>query len=104
VTGSFKALSLAWNREGGWVVRTADELAAANEDALTTCNSQFGSCQQAATVDSSAFGCIAVMSNGEHQLFASTGHTLEAVTAAVQRQLERRGQKGELVYSGCNNS
>jgi hypothetical protein len=104
VTGSFKALSLVWNRNGGWVVRAADALDAANEDAMTTCNGQFGGCKQAMTVESSAFGCLAVMSYGEHHLVAATGHTLEAVTASVQHQLELRGQKeGELVYSGCNN-
>jgi hypothetical protein len=104
-TGSFKALSLAWNRNGGWVVRTADALDAANEDAMTTCNGQFGGCQQVMTVDSSAFGCLAVMSDGEHRLFAAKGRSVEAVTASVQHQLESRGQKeGQLVYSGCNNS
>ena len=103
VTGSFKALSLAWNANGGWVVRTADALDAARQDAMTTCNSQFGGCQQATAIDNSALGCLAVMSNSDHKLAASVRPTLEAATRAVQSKFESSGQKGELVYSGCNN-
>ena len=35
---------------------------------------------------------------------SSTGPTLDAVTAKLQRLLASRGEQGELVYFGCNNS
>jgi hypothetical protein len=38
------------------VVRTADALPPANDDAMTTGNGQFGNRRPAATVDSAAFG------------------------------------------------
>ena len=85
------------------MVRFADALPAANDDAVTTCNVLFGSCTQAASIDADAFGCLAVMSSSDHQLFSATGISLEAVTAAVQQKLDGMGQKGELLYSGCNN-
>jgi hypothetical protein len=100
---TFKALSLAWNQNGGWVVRMADALPEASQDALTACNGQFGGCQIAATVDNSAFGCLAIMSNSQQELFSGTGPTLEEVTASLQQQLQSRGEQGELSYSGCNS-
>ncbi len=100
---SFKALSLAWNQDGGWVVRVADALPVANTEAITTCDGQFGSCKQAASVEAGAFGCLAVMSTNEHQLLSATGPSLDAVTTSLQQKLESMGTKGELQYSGCNN-
>jgi hypothetical protein len=100
---SFKALSLAWNQDGGWVVRTADALPAASTEAVSTCNGQFGSCQQAASVDAGAFGCLAVMSTADNQLFSATGTSLDAVTTSLQQKLDSMGVKGEVQYSGCNN-
>jgi len=103
VSVSFKALSLAWNQDGGWVVRIADALPTATTDAISTCNGQFGSCQQAAAVDAGAFGCLAVASTSEHQLFSATGSSLDEVTTSLQQKLESMGAKGEVQYSGCNS-
>jgi hypothetical protein len=103
VAVSLKAISLAWNQDGGWVVRIADALPAASTEAISTCNGQFGSCQQAASVDASAFGCLAVMSTADKQLFSATGTSLDAVTTSLQQKLDTMGVKGEVQYSGCNN-
>jgi hypothetical protein len=99
---SFKALSLAWNQDGGWVVRVADALPAAKTEAVSTCNRQFGSCQLAASVDAGAFGCLAVMSTADRQLFSATGPSIEAATTSLQQKLDMTGAKGEVQYSGCN--
>ena len=102
---TLKALALVWNPDGRWVVRSATQLDAANDDALKACNSQFGNCTASgATVDTAAFGCLGVASNGtdEHQLFAAMGASLDEVRASLTQQMTTSGVTGQIKYSACN--
>jgi hypothetical protein len=104
-TTALKALALVWNPDGRWVVRAAAQLNAASDDALQACNSQFGSCMASgATVDTAAFGCLGVASNGtdDRQLFAAMGASLDEVRTSLMQQMSTAGVTGQVKYSACN--
>ena len=99
------AIALGWNTQGQWVVRTGAQLEDAANDAVQSCNEQYGRCALAkAAVLPNVYGCMVVASAAENpsRLFASTSGTLNAARDALIQQLSNAGVTGELQYSGCN--
>jgi len=103
----FRAMALSWNPGGGWAVRTSPTLADATVDALRSCNSQFGGCVLSdAAVPPTAFGCLVVAQGADEptRLFAAVGSTPELARGSVETQLINAAVRGQVAYSGCNNS
>jgi hypothetical protein len=103
--GQLPAIALGWNADGRWVVRTAAKLQDAANDAVQTCNAQYGGCMVSdAAVPEASYGCLVVASAADNasRLFAATGSTPDAARAIVVQQLGNAGLTGTLQYSGCN--
>ena len=103
-SGKLFALSMVWNEKGAWLVRSAEQLDDASTKAMEACNDKFGECSSAASVDSDAFGCVAIARDDADstQLFTATGESLEDVRAAVMKQVGEADTTGKVEYAKCN--
>jgi hypothetical protein len=87
------------------VVRSAALLEDASNDAVTSCNSQFGGCALSqAAVASTSYGCLVLANSTQDagQLYAATSSSLDGARNAVTQQLNSAGVSGQVQYAGCN--
>lgn len=103
----YRAMALAWNRDGAWAVEFAATLARARSQALSVCNEKYGRCTlttaEIAPVD---FSCLAVARSAwnRSKLSFSMRGSLEEVRGNVLDHCARiNGGSCEIAYSACND-
>jgi hypothetical protein len=101
----YRAMALAWNVNGGWMLRTAANLATASSLALSACNSQNRNCRISASVGPYEFACLAIARNTRGKLFSLSGKSLDNVRNGVMRNCLRDPQGGScrVLFSPCND-
>lgn len=101
----YQAIALAWNNDGSWVTRKAGSLENASEIALSTCNSQYGTCALSSiAVKPTSYACMALgrSETDQKNLVAVTRGTLDEARAAVLEALGAPGNAKLIVYSDCS--
>jgi hypothetical protein len=99
------AIALGWNLDGAWVVRKNPNVDAATRDAVSQCNTQFGTCTLSdAMVTPTSFGCLAVGRGNDNasRLFAAARGSMDDARSAVMDQMTTSGSAGDILYVDCN--
>jgi hypothetical protein len=102
---AFRGIAFARGDNGGWSLSIRDAREEAHADSLKSCNERQLGCRVEATVESSAFGCLAVAKKPNVGLPApATAGALAAARDAARAACESQNGAGcELVYAGCND-
>jgi dienelactone hydrolase len=101
----YRAVALAWNGNGAWVVRTVPSLEAARTEALALCNRDYGNCTLATlTIKPDSILCLAIARSNEsrNKLYAATRNSLTDARAAALEQFRSTGSSGAIEYAACN--
>ena len=102
----YRAIAVAWNRDGAWEARTDVSVAAANDGALTTCNQRHGGCTLAgAAIDPAHYQCVAIArgSGSVRKLtMIAGGSIIEAQQGALAACSAARGAPCKIEHVACN--
>ena len=102
----YRAIAVAWNRDGAWEARMDVSVAAANDGALTTCNERHGGCTLAgAAVDPARYQCVAIARGGgavRKLTMISGGSVTEARQGALAACAAAHGAPCKIEHIACN--
>jgi hypothetical protein len=103
----YRAMAVAWNRDGAWEARTDVTVAAANDGALATCNRRHGGCTLAgAAIDPARYQCVAI-ARGTGAVRKLTmiagGSIIEARQGAIAACTAAQGAPCRIEYAACND-
>jgi Domain of unknown function (DUF4189) len=93
---SLKSMALAWNSNGGWAVRMADDVDRAEKDALAACKKSYGNCELSnLSIGPDKWFCMAVAHSPSGRLYGITRKTIrQARGAAVEECNKSYDTKG----------
>jgi hypothetical protein len=101
----YRALAIAWNKNGAWNVQGSDTVDGANTSALAACNEKNGNCTLAVSVKPSEFLCVALARNLQDsaKLAFSTHSSLKEARNNVLDLCANRYGACKAEFSYCND-
>ena len=102
----YRAMAIAWNRDGAWEARMDVSVAAANDGALATCNERHGGCTLAgAAADPARYQCVAIARGGgavRKLTMISGGSITQARQGALAACTAAHGAPCTIEHVACN--
>jgi hypothetical protein len=101
----YRAMAIAWNKNGAWNVQGSDTVDAANTRALTACNEKNGNCTLAVSVRPSEFMCVALARSLEDptKLAFSSNSSLKDARDNARKLCASRYGSCRAEFSYCND-